>query len=65
MAVTPEVAELLSRSRRPRKTIEELLAEKNSQPFGEEDLNRPDPFGTDEEHELFLAWLYEMRAGRA
>jgi len=60
VAISAEWAEWLG-PRRPRRTIEELLAEKNSKPFGPEDLDRPDPFETDEEHELFLAWLYESR----
>ncbi len=47
--------------KRPRKTLEELLAEVGSKPMSAEDLERPDPFETDEEHEAFLAWLYESR----
>ena len=58
--VSVEPAEWMPK--KPRKTIDELLAEFGSKPVTPDDPTFDmDPFGSDEEVEAFIEWVYEMR----
>lgn len=48
-------------SRRPRRTLSEMLGEVRSRPLAAGDFDRPNGFDSEEEVEEFLAWLGESR----
>jgi hypothetical protein len=48
-------------SRRPRRTLSEMLGEVRSRPVSPDDFDRPNGFDSDEEVEEFLAWLGASR----